>query len=1164
MQKVGNLLRLLRFSAYGGHRQTFIALLFLTFVSLSAAGQDLSATKINLQLKGTQVVDALQEIQRLTDLKFVIGPDIEKYAQVRVILSNEDISVKAAIEEVLKNTNLRYMQKQTNILIDEKPAPKTSVFSRVQDDPISFVEHTITGRISNAEEAGIIGATIKVKGTSIGTVSDLNGNFSITVPNDDAILEIKSVGWMTQEVPVKGLKEVRVTMDQTSEAVEEVVITAFGTAQKKESLVGAVTTINPSELRVPSSNLTGAFAGKLAGVIAYQRSGEPGLDNAEFFIRGITTFSSGGKRDPLILIDGIEMSTNDLARLNVDDIASFSVLKDASAAALYGARGANGVILVTTKVGRADKLSINVRAEQSTSHNSKLVDLADPISYMRFHNEAVRTRNPEIELPHRSSTIHETERGSDPLRYPSVDWYDYLLKDQATNRRVNLNLTGGGQAVQYYLAAGYQNDRGILKESKDNLFNNNIDINRLQVRSNVTITFAPTTTGVVRAYGSFDDRTGPRAGGADVFRQARNATPVKFLPYYPADATYDGVNHILFGMGPELGEYVNPLAQVVSSNKESKESTMLVQLEMDHKFTGALEGLAARGTFNVMRKAYYQLERSYSPFYYTPVSTVDGSYSLLALNPDGGTEYLTYGNDSRQVNASNYGELRLSYNKLLNGVHDLSGLLVGTMRNESGSLNYGALYDGPSDLIQASLPMRNISTAGRVAYGYDSRYFAEFNFGYNGTERFAKRNRWGFFPTIGAGWVISNESFMENVTPVLSNLKLRGTYGRVGNDAIGSVKDRFFYLSQVNMNGPGYWFGLPGGGNANYFRDGVRIDRYANDLITWEIATKANVGVEIGMFNDDLTLISDVFWETRENILQNRADIPSTMGLRTIPQANLGVAQGKGFESELKYQKSYANGFWMLINGNFTYATARYKEFEEADYSDAPWRSRLGTKLGQPMGYIAERLFIDEEEVNNSPRQEIGGTYMAGDIKYKDINDDGVINSDDMVPIGYPTTPEIIYGGGFTVGYKAFDVNMFFQGSARSSFFISPATITPFVNQGQRGLLQYIADDHWSENNRDIYAFWPRLSDHAIANNNAASTYWLQDGAFIRLKQVEVGYTLPEKLTNKFFVKSLRVYASGTNLFHWSSFKMWDPEMAGNGLGYPVQRVFNGGVSVSF
>ncbi|MEC3878303.1 SusC/RagA family TonB-linked outer membrane protein [Parapedobacter sp. 10938] len=1057
--------------------------------------------------------------------------------------------------------------------------PSAWLAGKVSADPVAswLQERTITGRIMNAEEAGIIGASIKIKGTSVGTASDLNGNFSLTVPNDDVILEISSVGWVSQEVPIRGLKEVRVTLEEATEGMDEVVVTAFGAVQKKESVVSAISTINPAQLRVPSSNLTQAFAGRMSGVIAYQRSGEPGLDNAEFFIRGITTFSTGGKRDPLILIDGIEMSTNDLARLNVDDIESFSVLKDASAAALYGARGANGVILVTTKVGKADRLTMNVRAEQTTSINTKLVELADPITYMRLHNEAVRTRDAERLLPHRLGDIYETERGSDPIRYPNVDWYDYLLKDHATNRRVNLNLTGGGQSVQYYLAAGYQNDQGILKETEKNLFDNNINIDRLQIRSNVTIRFAPNTTGVVRAYGSFDDRTGPNArttdykgktisGGAAVFHWARNATPVKFLPYYPADATYNGVQHTLFGMGPELGEYVNPLAQVVSSNQESKESTMLLQLEMEHKFLGALEGLTVRGTFNAMRKAYYALERNYRPFFYTPMTTIDGSYRLQALNPDTGTEYLIYAGDSRSVNATQYGELRLSYNKLINDVHDINALVVGTMRNETGTLNFSRVYDdnnATSDPIQASLPMRNISTAARVAYGYDSRYFVQVDVGINGTERFAARNRWGVFPTIGVGWAIHNERFMSNSQELISNLRLRGTYGRVGNDAIGHVNDRFFYLSQVNMSGPGYWFGLPGGGNIDYWRTGIQIDRYANELITWEIATKSNIGLEIGLFNNAFTLNSDYFWETRENILQTRPDIPTSMGLRTIPQANLGIASGKGFETEMKYEKNFSSDVWLLMNANFTYATAKYKYIEEADYSDVPWRSSIGRKLNQPMGYIAERLFIDEEEVNNSPSQ-FSGQYLAGDIKYKDIDGDGLVNQDDMVPIGYPTVPEIIYGGGFTFGYKAFDVSVFFQGSARSSFFIEPAAVTPFVNQGQRGLLKYIAEDHWSETNRDIYAFWPRLSDYSIANNNHESTYWIQNGAFVRLKQAEVGYTLPQHFTNRYHINSLRVYASGTNLARWSHFKMWDPEMAGNGLGYPLQRVFNLGVSVGF
>ncbi|GGG85802.1 SusC/RagA family TonB-linked outer membrane protein [Parapedobacter pyrenivorans] len=1029
-------------------------------------------------------------------------------------------------------------------------------------------ERTIKGRVSDANEAGIPGVSIKIKGTSMGTVTDLNGLFSIAVPDENAILEFSSVGYMMQEVPVKGRAEIRITLEMAAGDMEEVVITAFGT-QKKESVSAAITTVKPSDLKIPSSNLTTALAGRVAGVIAYQRSGEPGLDNAEFYIRGVTSFSTAGKRDPLILIDRVEMTANDLARMNVDDIASFSVMKDASAAALYGARGANGVILVTTKEGTLDRLSISIRGEQSNSYNTKMLDLTDPITYMRLHNEAVRTRDPMVQLPYSSDKIRGTELGLDPIRYPAVNWYDYLIEDYATNRRINLNLTGGGQTVQYYLAANYQNDQGILKESKENQLDNNIDIDRLQVRSNVTIKFAPTTTGVVRAYGSFDDRTGPYipsmrdeydklvTGGAAVFRQARNASQVSFLPFYPADEANQFTKHILFGRDTEMS-MTNPWANLASSFQESRESMMQVQLEMEHRFIGKLEGFTAWGLYNAQRKGYYDHTRSYAPFYYSMANTIDGSYRLLPLNPDTGTEYLDYVGGGRRVEATQYGELRLTYNKVLGGKHDLSGALVGTIRNATGTINVDTEV---ADLLQIALPRRNISTAGRFAYGYDSRYYAEFAYGLNGTERFAEHSRWGFFPTVGASWVVSNEKFMSGLNDAISTLKLRGTYGEVGNDAIGSDVDRFFYLSQIDMNaGASYPFGVPG--TINYSRSGITINRYANDLITWEIARKANVGVEVGLFND-FTLIADFFHERRRNILQTRQDIPTTMGIRGTPQANVGISEGRGIDAELKYNKTMPSGLWLSINGNFTYMSARFKQYEEPDYSDVPWRTRVGTKLSQPMGLIAERLFVDEEEVNNSPVQEFG-EYMAGDIKYKDINNDGRINADDVVPIGYPTEPEIIYGTAFSIGYKAFDVSFFIQGSGRSSFFISPEALTPFTGRGQKALVQLIADDHWSETNRDIYAFWPRLSEYAIGNNNQQSTHWLRDGTFIRLKQAEVGYTLPEKLTKRARVNMLRVYLSGTNLLYWSTFKLWDPEMAGLGLGYPVQRVFNLGVNINF
>ena len=1030
---------------------------------------------------------------------------------------------------------------------------------RLETWPEFSQDRTVTGRVTDSAEVGLPGVTVRVKGTNTGVVTDLSGHFQISVPDDNAVLEFSFVGYETKEVAVRGLSDVRVVLNPSSAQVGEVVITAFGTEQKKESVVGAISTVKPGDLKIPSSNLTAAFAGRLPGVIAFQRSGEPGLDDAQFFIRGITSFSAAGKKDPLILVDGIEMTTSDLARLNIDDIASFSILKDASAAALYGSRAANGVILITTKEGKIDKLSISVRGELSNSFNSELVDLADPITYMKLRDEAVRTRDALVMLPYSLSKIRETSIKSDSILYPSVDWYDYMIANKATSKRMNLSLTGGGQTVQYFLSAHYQNDQGILKESKANMFNNNINLDKFQIRSNVTIKFTPTTTGVIRAYGSFDDQTGPVAnttdwkgdpltGGAAVFQWARNATPVGFLPFYPKDSANEFTNHILFGMGNELDSYVNPLARVVSSFQKSKQSMMLWQMEMEHRFTtGGLQGLSAKGTFNILRRAYHSFSRGYTPFYYTPATTLDGSYKLIPLNPDAGTEYLTFTDGPREISSSMYGELRLAYNRTFNEVHDFNVTLVGTMRSEQNAVGG----------LNASLPHNNISSAGRFAYGYDSRYFAEFDFGYNGTERFAKENRFGFFPAVGVGWMVSDEAFMSGVKKVLSSLKFRATYGKVGNDQIGPLSDRFFYLSNVDMNGEGYWFGVD-----RDYRSGISINRYANPKITWEIAKKTDVGMDLELFSH-LTINADVYWETRENILMTREDVPTTVGLRTTPRSNVGVAQGKGFEVSVKHEQFFNKDIWLIINGNFTYASSRYKKYEEPDYSDVPWRSHIGLKLNQPMGYIAERLFIDEEEVNNSPEQQLG-EYLAGDIKYKDINNDGVINSDDIVPIGFPTVPEIIYGAGFSFGFKALDISCFFQGSARSSFFIAPAAITPFVNNGQRGLLQYIADDHWSENNRNINAFWPRLSEYVIDNNAVASTHWLRNGAFVRLKSVEIGYTLPERITSKASIKNFRVYLSGLNLAVWSKFKMWDPEMAGNGLGYPIQLVVNLGVNFDF
>lgn len=1028
-------------------------------------------------------------------------------------------------------------------------------FQTMQQD-----SYTIKGVVLDNNNQPLIGATVSIPGTSIGVVTDVDGNYVLKVPASTKNIEFAYMGYRTINMPFnpKSLNDFRViTMHEDDLALEEVTVVAFA-KQKKESVLGAVTTIKPGELKTTSSNLTTGFAGKLAGVIAYQRSGEPGQDNAEFFVRGVTTFGTG-KANPLILIDNVELTSSDLSRLNPDDIESFSVLKDATATALYGARGANGVILVTTKEGKEGKMNLSFRIENSFSSPAKEVEVADPITFMKLHNEAVRTRDPLAQLPYLESHIAARERGLNPYVYPVVNWKDMLFKDFTSNQRGNLNISGGGKVARYYVALSYARDNGILKVDPVNDFNNNIQLNKYTVRSNVNLNLTKTTDLAVRVSGTFDDYQGPIAGGADMYKYSIKANPVLFPATYKADKAHQYNNHILFGNSGDGGEYMNPYAEMLRGYKESETTVVIAQLELKQDFGFITEGLRGRILGNVTRNSGYDLTRSYKPFYYS-IGSYDkytNEYTLSDLNPDTGTDYLDYNPGNKSVKSTLYMEAAMQYDRTFNDMHDVSGMLVYTL-NENKDSNAGSLH--------ASLPGRNMGLAGRFTYGLLERYFLEFNFGFNGSERFDKNNRWGFFPSGGFGWVVSNESFYKNTTfsKYVNKLKLKGSYGLVGNDNIAD--ERFFYLSEVNMNNSdrGAYFGT----EFNKGYSGISFNRYANPHIGWEIAHKLNLGVEMTLF-DDCEIQAEYFREKRTNILQSRTDIPSILGFQTAPKANLGEAESSGVDISLDYSHIINKDWWFTLRGNFTYATSKYTKYEEPDYSQTtPWLSHIGRGIKQPTGLIAERLFVDEADVANSPRQQFG-EYMAGDIKYKDINNDGLVDNRDFVPIGHPTTPEIIYGFGLSLGWKDFDFNCFFQGSANSSFFIDAGAITPFIQpdkvpgKGNNALLQFIADSHWSEENQNVYALWPRLSARRIENNLQSSTWWLRDGAFLRLKSAEIGYTLPKALANKIRLQNFRVYLSGTNLFNLSSFDLWDSEMGGDGLGYPVQRVFNVGLQLS-
>lgn len=1029
-------------------------------------------------------------------------------------------------------------------------------------------EITVRGKV-HSDSTALASATIVLKSNpKKSTTADDKGNFIIKVPANGTLV-VSSVGYETQEVEVQGNSKLDIILKSKNNTMGDVVIVGYGT-QKKLTVVGSVTSINVKEIKGPTSNLTTMLAGKVAGLISFQTTGEPGNDNASFFIRGIGTFGAG-KVNPLILIDGIESSPTDLARLQPDNISGFSVLKDATATSVYGARGANGVILVTTKTGQTGKMRFNVRLENSFSSNTRNLKMANNISYMDLANEAVLTRNPLGATLYSQNKIDHTASGDDPFLYPNNNWVNKLIKPVSNNQRANVNISGGDDKAKYYLALGYNLDNGNLRKNSLNGFNNNIRLQSYSVLSNVTLNLTKTTEALVSLKGLFDDYNGPipgydeaghlLSGGATVYHNALYSNPVAFPAVYPA-SYQPYAQHPLFGNAVIPGSanqlYTNPYARSLSGFQSTNSSTLTAQLSLKQNLNFITTGLSANAMTYVTRYSSFALTRQVSPYYYSS-DLVGGKLQGINLINDGSsgnpfpvpTEYLTYAPGDKILNSTFYGQASLNYARVFNEKHNVGAMVVGIIQN---------YVNGNAPSLQLSLPARNEGFSGRATYGYDNRYLAEFDFGYNGSERFAANHRFGFFPSIGGGWVVSNEKFFKPLHDVVNNLKFRFTYGLVGNDQIGNANDRFFYLSQVGLDGA-----LAGGfgTNFNYSRNTVYTSRYANSDISWEQSRQLNLGMDLTLLND-VKVTVDAFHQKRTNILMLRTTIPSTIGLQATPSANVGQASSRGVDVALDYQKTISKNWWVQARGTFTYATSKVLVNEEPDYATKNANlSHVGNSISQIYGLVAERLFLDQVEVNNSPAQ--FGNVLAGDIKYRDINGDGKITSADFVPIGFPSTPEVQYGYGFSVGFKSFDLSAFFQGTARVSFLIDPIAISPFYNQ--HGLIEAIAQNHWSEDNRNSYAFWPRLninSDNVggapTYNNNYASTWWLRNGAFMRLKSAEIGYNLPASYLKRFHLGSARFYVNGINLVTWSAFKEWDPEMGASGLGYPIQKVFNVGV----
>ena len=771
------------------------------------------------------------------------------------------------------------------------------------------MQNMVRGSVIDAEtDEPLPGVTILVVNSTRGVTTDIDGTFEIRVSPTDK-LEFSYIGMESQIVDVGDKTFIEIKLLPLTSDLDEVTVVAFG-RQKKESVIASIETVNMRDLRMPSSNLTSAFAGKIPGVISYQITGEPGKDNAQFFIRGVTTF--GYKSDPLILIDGFEASSNDLARIQPDDIESFSVLKDASATVLYGARGANGIIIVNTKSGQEGKVKISARIDMNVATPTKLLDLLDGPDYMRLYNYALISRYDDQEhsaddIPtppwYSEEKIRATERGDNPMIYPNINWYDMLIKRYTNNIKANINLSGGGQMATYYVAAGIDHETGLLKvDDQDNLnnFKNNISINRFHLRSNVIFKLSKTTRLDTRIYGRFERYNGPYNDAGDIFNMVMDSNPVDFPAVWEPDERNESTRWTLFGNADPMK--TNPFAQMVRGYKERNENTITIQGTLFQDLDFILPNLKFQGKMSASNWNSNTGARSYTPSYYAleQYDAFANDYTLYNLTPNN-APYLGDTEALRNGNTHFYFEGRLNWNQTWNK-HTISLMTVGIQEEK-------IITDGQGGSIYHTLPERNIGNSGRASYDYDKRYFFEFAYGYNGSEKFYGKNRFGFFPSYGVGWITSNEAFWgDRLSNIISLLKFKLTYGLVGNDAIASRSNRFFYLSRIESGGGEYQWGRMFSGTYR----GYTFRRYANPDISWETAEKYNIGLELGLFKEEaLKLQLDFFKDRRENIYMIRENFPQSAGFQTAIHGNVGKVSSKGLDGSIDFKYSFNKYFWM-------------------------------------------------------------------------------------------------------------------------------------------------------------------------------------------------------------------------------------------------------------
>ena len=1136
-------------------RKSKVLGLFLCFLLLGidysfASYNNYSQFKtLSVSMSNSTLREVLKTIEKSSQFVFFYLDDAVNLER-KVSIDSKNKNIEEILSELFEGTSCTYRISDRQIFISGKAPASTEQQQN---------KRKISGRVTDIKGEPLIGVNVTVDGDANGSITNMDGLYEIFVTKKSVVLKFTYIGFKTSEIRTNASTNIYdVTLEEQVNELEETVIVGYGT-QRKISNIGAQSSMKMEDIKTPSASLTTTLAGRLAGVVAVQRTGEPGKDAADIWIRGISTPNTSS---PLVLVDGVERSFNDI---DPEDIESLTTLKDASATAVYGVRGANGVILIKTKPGKVGKPTVSADYYESFTRFTKMVDLADGITYMNAANEAMR--NDGIATKYTEDQIRNTIAGKDPYLYPNVDWLKEIFNDWGHNRRVNVNVRGGSEKVAYYASVSYFNETGMTVTDKNiDTYDSKMKYSRYNFTTNLNIDVTPTTKVEIGAQGYLGEGNYPAISSADLYNAAMSISPVEYpkMLFVNGEAFVPGTS--------TNNNFNNPYSQATrrgydNLTKNQIYSNLRVTQDLD-MLTKGLK-LTAMYAFDVYNEIHVHQDRAESTYNFLDTSVpydMNGQPILQRIYE--GSNVLSYKQET-SGNKKTYLEASLNYDRTFNDDHRVSALFL---FNQQSKLLY------PKGTLEDAIPYRMMGIAGRATYSWKDRYFAEFNIGYNGAENFSPKHRFGTFPAFGVGWVVSNEKFWQPLSKAVSFLKIRYTDGKVGNSEVSDR--RFMYLDQMKENGDyGYKFGPNGTKWSGYETVNMAVD------LIWEESRKQDLGIDLKLFNDDLSIVFDLFKERRENILLKREhSIPSFLGYNTsAPYGNIGIIENKGFDGTIEYNKRINKDWVIALRGNVTFNKDKWiqGELPEQKYE---WMNQYGHNINGVKGYVAEGLFTQAEiddmarweslsdankAITPKPFASQFGTVKAGDIKYKDLNNDGQIDAYDQTYISRGDVPTTVYGFGFTVGWKDLSVGMMFQGVAGAERVLNGSSVNPFNGGGGSGNLYSNIGDRWTEEKPDQNAFYPRLSygseTTSNINNFQKSTWWVRNMNFLRLKTLQISYNLPKPWVNKVHLKNAAVYVMGTNLFTLSRFKLWDPELnTDNGASYPNTTSYSVGINFTF